>query len=207
MEGNKYIRNAASAEIVEKKSRFIANIRSVNDEAEALAFIEGIKRKYYDARHNCYAYITGDNGEFTKCSDDGEPAHTAGRPMLDILLKAGLNNVCVTVTRYFGGILLGTGGLVRAYGDAVKAALDECEIYELRPYLSLHTAADYSSYGKIEHMASEKGYTLKNVVYTENVEFDILVPPDEESSCVSALTNLTGGKCRIDIGGTVKLPN
>lgn len=205
MKGNKYIRNGATAEIVEKKSRFIANICPVGNETEALAFIDRTKKKYYDARHNCYAYITGDNGEFTKCSDDGEPAHTAGRPMLEILQKAELNDVCVTVTRYFGGILLGTGGLVRAYSAAVKAALCECEIYELFPYLSLHIATDYPSYGKIEHMAAGQGYTIKNIVYTETVELDILVPPDEENSCIKAITNLTGGKCRIDIGDTVKI--
>lgn len=205
MEGIKYIRGPVTAEIVEKKSRFIANIRPVKSEEEANAFIDAIKKKHYDARHNCSAYIVGTNGEFTKCSDDGEPAHTAGRPMLDILKKAELNDVCVVVTRYFGGILLGTGGLVRAYSDAVKAAIEECEIYELSPYLSLHIVTDYSSHGKIEHMAQTNGYILKNIVYTEGVEFDMFIPPAEENSCVSALTNLTGGKCRIETGDIVNM--
>lgn len=205
MEGIKYIRGPVTAEIVEKKSRFIANIRPVRSEEEANAFIDAIKKKHYDARHNCSAYIVGTNGEFTKCSDDGEPAHTAGRPMLDILKKAELNDVCVVVTRYFGGILLGTGGLVRAYSDAVKAAIEECEIYELSPYQSMHIATDYSSHGKIEHMAQTNGYILKNIVYTEGVEFDMFIPPAEENSCISALTNLTGGKCRIETGDIVNM--
>lgn len=205
MEGIKFIRNSASAEIVEKKSRFIAYICPVEDEEQANAFIDKIKKKHYDARHNCSAYIVGTAGEITKCSDDGEPAHTAGRPMLEILKKAELNNVCVVVTRYFGGILLGTGGLVRAYGDAVKAVLEECEIYELRPYLGLHIATDYSSYGKIEHMAGSKGFIIKNIVYTDGVELDLFIPPEEEKECIGSLTNMTGGKCEISSGDIINM--
>lgn len=202
---NQYIRYSASAEIVEKKSRFIANICPVKSETEALEFIEKIKKKHYDARHNCYAYITGENGDCAKCSDDGEPAHTAGRPMLEILNKSGLNDVCVTVTRYFGGILLGTGGLVRAYSDAVKAVIEECEIYELRPYLTVHVATDYTSYGKIEHMAATNGFIIKNIVYTEGVEFDMFLPPEDKEQCISTLSNLTAGKCYTEAGDIVRM--
>ena len=205
MDGIKFIRNSATAEIVEKKSRFIAYICPVEDEEQANAFIDSIKKKHYDARHNCSAYIVGTAGELTKCSDDGEPAHTAGRPMLEILKKAELNNVCVVVTRYFGGILLGTGGLVRAYSDAVKAVLEKCEIYELRPYLGLHIATDYSSYGKIEHMAGSKGFIIKNIVYTDGVELDLFIPPEEENECVGSLTNITGGKCIITSGDIINM--
>ena len=102
-------------EIVEKKSRFIATVRPVSSEEEAVAFINEMKKKYWDARHNCSAFVIGDRQEISRCSDDGEPAQTAGRPMLDVLLKEEIHNVCVVVTRYFGGTLLGTGGLVRAY--------------------------------------------------------------------------------------------
>ncbi|MGN0165306.1 MAG: YigZ family protein, partial [Lachnospiraceae bacterium] len=188
-----------------KKSRFIANIHPVESEEEAAAFIDAMKKKFYDARHNCWAYITGSNGQLSKSSDDGEPAHTAGRPMMDILKSAGLNNVCVVVTRYFGGILLGTGGLVRAYSDAVKTVLEECEIYELSPYLTLHIATDYSSYGKIEYMSASKGYIIKNTVYTDGIEFDLFIPPSEETDCISVLTNLTGGKCRIETGDIINM--
>ena len=113
-------------EIVEKKSRFIATVRRVETEQEAAAFIEEIKKKYWDARHNCSAFVIGGRGELTRCSDDGEPSGTAGRPMLEVLLAEEIRNVAVVVTRYFGGTLLGTGGLVRAYTQAVKAGLDNC---------------------------------------------------------------------------------
>ena len=107
-------------EYVEKKSRFIATIRRCESEEEAVAFIEEMKKKYWDARHNCSAFVLGSRGELTRCSDDGEPGGTAGRPMLEVLLGEGIRDVCVVVTRYFGGTLLGTGGLVRAYSGAVK---------------------------------------------------------------------------------------
>ena len=107
-------------EYEEKKSRFIATVRKCGSEGEALAFIEEMKKKYWDARHNCYAYCLGDRGELARCSDDGEPGGTAGRPMLEMLLGEEIRNAAVVVTRYFGGVLLGTGGLVRAYTRAVQ---------------------------------------------------------------------------------------
>ena len=110
-------------EIVEKKSRFIATVRSAATEQEAASFIEEMKKKYWDARHNCSAFVIGSRGEMTRCSDDGEPGGTAGRPMLEVLLAEEIRNVAVVVTRYFGGTLLGTGGLVRAYTMAVKEGL------------------------------------------------------------------------------------
>ena len=119
-------------ELVEKKSRFIATTRPVESEEEALAFIEEMKKKYWDARHNCFAYVTGDRGQLQRCSDDGEPSQTAGRPMLDVLLGAGIRNICVVVTRYFGGTLLGTGGLVRAYSGAVQEGLKNSVVLEKR---------------------------------------------------------------------------
>ena len=111
------------AEIIEKKSRFIATVRPVSSEEEATAFIAEMKKKYWDARHNCSAFVIGDRQEMSRCSDDGEPAQTAGRPMLDVLLKEDIHNVAVVVTRYFGGVLLGTGGLVRAYQKSVQEGL------------------------------------------------------------------------------------
>ena len=114
----KTVKEEASGEITEKKSRFIATIRPVSTEEEALAFIAEMKKKYWDARHNCSAYIVGTDKPLERCSDDGEPSRTAGMPMLEVLKGNGLSNVCAVVTRYFGGILLGTGGLVRAYQAA-----------------------------------------------------------------------------------------
>lgn len=119
----KIVYQGGEGEIVEKKSRFIAEIRPVESEEEATAFIAEVKKKYWDARHHCSAFTIGENNEVARCSDDGEPAQTAGRPMLDVLLGRELHNVCAVVTRYFGGTLLGTGGLVRAYGGAVQEGL------------------------------------------------------------------------------------
>lgn len=195
----KYIKKQVVGEIVEKKSRFIATLSPVKNEEEAQAFISTIKKKYCDARHNCYAYICGDNDEFIHSSDDGEPAHTAGRPMLDILTKSELHNVCVVVTRYFGGILLGTGGLVRAYSDALKAAIDEAEIYELTEYQVIHVKCDYKAHGKISNYALGKGYKLAEIVYNEAVEFDLLITPGDETRCQTDITDMTGGAAIINI--------
>ena len=129
-ESYRIVYTGGSGEIVEKKSRFIADIRPVSTEEEALAFIEEIRKKYWDARHHCYAYILGERGQYSRCSDDGEPSQTAGRPMLDVLAGEELTDVCAVVTRYFGGTLLGTGGLVRAYSGAVKEGISHCVLME-----------------------------------------------------------------------------
>ena len=126
----KIVYRAGQGEIVEKKSRFIANIFPVHSEEEALAYIEEIRKKHYDARHNCFAYVIGEKNEVMRGSDDGEPSGTAGRPMLEVLLGEELHDVLAVVTRYFGGTLLGTGGLVRAYSAAVKEGLSKTEVIE-----------------------------------------------------------------------------
>ena len=128
--GYRVVYEGGEGEIVEKKSRFIATVRPVETEEEAVAFINEMKKKYWDARHNCSAFVIGSRQEVTRCSDDGEPAQTAGRPMLDVLLREGITNVAVVVTRYFGGVLLGTGGLVRAYQSATQAGLAASKLIE-----------------------------------------------------------------------------
>ena len=143
-------------EIVEKKSRFIATVRPVKNEEEALAFLEEMRKKYWDARHNCYAYSIGKNREFTRCSDDGEPSGTAGRPMLDVILGEDIYNVAVVVTRYFGGVLLGTGGLVRAYSKAVQEGLAGSLVIEKKKGISLKVTTDYTGIGKIQYIAGER---------------------------------------------------
>lgn len=130
LETYKTILEGGCGEITEKKSRFIATVRPVKTEEEALAFLEEMKKKYWDARHNCFVYSVGSNREYTRCSDDGEPSGTAGRPMLDVILGEDIYNVAVVVTRYFGGVLLGTGGLVRAYSRAVQEGLAASRIIE-----------------------------------------------------------------------------
>ena len=141
MERYKILFDGGEGELTEKKSRFIATTRPVESEEEAVAFIDEMKKKYWDARHNCSAYVIGERGQVQRCSDDGEPAQTAGRPMLDVLLGAEVKNICVVVTRYFGGTLLGAGGLVRAYSGAVQEGLKNSVIVEKCPgvELKIHT--------------------------------------------------------------------
>ena len=127
-----------------------------------MKFVEEMRRKYWDARHNCYAYVCGEKNEQMKCSDDGEPSQTAGRPMLDVLLGENLHNVCVVVTRYFGGTLLGTGGLVRAYSQAVKEGLFNCRLMELHLGRKLMLKTEYTAVGKIHLELRDKCFMHKN---------------------------------------------
>ncbi len=152
----KTVLEGGTGEITEKKSRFIATVRPVSSEEEALAFLEEIRKKYWDARHNCYAYSVGMNREYTRCSDDGEPSGTAGRPMLDVILGEDIYNVAVVVTRYFGGVLLGTGGLVRAYSKAVQEGFRESRIIEKKHGICLTVTTDYTGIGKIQYIAGER---------------------------------------------------
>ena len=135
-------------EYVEKKSRFIATVRKCESEEEAVRFIEEMKKKYWDARHNCSAFVIGSRGELTRCSDDGEPSGTAGRPMLEVLTGEGIRNVAVVVTRYFGGVLLGTGGLVRAYTQAVKEGLKNSVVGCMRFGCKVEVTTDYNGIGE-----------------------------------------------------------
>ena len=144
LDSYKTVYEGKEGEIVEKKSRFIATVRSVESEEDALSFIEEMRKKYWDARHNCFAYTVGDNREFTRCSDDGEPSGTAGRPMLDVLVGENLYNTAVVVTRYFGGVLLGTGGLVRAYSAATQEGLRASTVIEKIRGISLAVTTDYT---------------------------------------------------------------
>ena len=145
-----------TGEIVEKKSRFISTVRLVESEEEALSCLEALRKKYWDARHNCFVYIIGENQETVRCSDDGEPSGTAGRPMLDVVQGAGLRNVLVVVTRYFGGTLLGTGGLVRAYSQAVQEGLANSVLIDEICGVRLLIETDYNGIGKIRvHRSGE----------------------------------------------------
>ncbi len=150
LESYKTIYRGGQGEITEKKSRFIATVREVKSEEEAQAFVEEMKKKYWDARHNCYAYVIGEHREYTRCSDDGEPGQTAGRPMLDVLLGEELYNTAVVVTRYFGGVLLGTGGLVRAYSKAVQEGLANSCVIEKKHGVLLSVDTDYNGLGRIQ---------------------------------------------------------
>lgn len=194
MQSYQTIYQGGEGELVEKKSRFIATVIPVSEEEKALEFIEAMRKKYWDASHNCFAYVIGEHGETKRCSDDGEPSGTAGRPMLDVLEGEGLRNVAVVVTRYFGGTLLGTGGLVRAYSSAVRAGLDASIVITKIPGARLHVRTDYTGLGKIQYLLGQRGIKILESVYTENVELDVLVPEEELSGVEQEITEATSGQ-------------
>lgn len=185
-------------EIMEKKSRFIATVRKCETEEEAVAFIEEMKKKYWDARHNCSAFVIGSRGELTRCSDDGEPGGTAGRPMLEVLLGEGVRNVAVVVTRYFGGVLLGTGGLVRAYTQAVKAGLENCVIGSMCYGCELEVVTDYNGIGKIQYLLGKWGITPADSSYTDVVTLRLVIPIQMEEELSKAMVEATCGKVKLE---------
>ena len=185
-------------EIVEKKSRFIATIRKCETEEEAVAFIDEMKKKYWDARHNCSAFVIGSRGELTRCSDDGEPSGTAGRPMLEVLLGEGIRNIAVVVTRYFGGTLLGTGGLVRAYTQAVKEGLKSCTVGKMRFGCDLKMETDYNGIGQILYILGQRGLEPLDSTYTDNVTLMIRIPAEQEEAFRKEVVEATCGKAKIE---------
>ncbi|MBO5293232.1 MAG: YigZ family protein [Lachnospiraceae bacterium] len=188
------LKTGGQGEIEEKKSRFIATLRRVDLEEEAVAFIDEMKKKYWDARHNCSAFVIGQKAELTRCSDDGEPSGTAGRPMLEVLLGEGVCNAAVVVTRYFGGTLLGTGGLVRAYTQAVKAGLEASEVVTMRFGVRLKIGTDYNGLGKIQYILGNRGIAVEESLYTENVELTVFIEQEVYEAVVKELTEATAGK-------------
>ena len=181
-------------EIIEKKSRFIATVRSVETEQEATAFIEEMKKKYWDARHNCSAFVIGSRGELTRCSDDGEPGGTAGRPMLEVLLNGEFRNVAVVVTRYFGGTLLGTGGLVRAYTQAVKEGLANCVTGVMRRGQEIALQTDYTDVGKVLYILGQQGLEPMESRYEQDVQLTILIPAEHAPGLHKELVEATCGR-------------
>ncbi len=191
------------SEIVEKKSRFIATVKPVETEEEAVLFINEMKKQYWDARHNCSAFVIGSNQEITRCSDDGEPAQTAGRPMLDVLLKEGVTNVAVVVTRYFGGVLLGTGGLVRAYQKAVQEGLSASVIIEKKAGSLLLVRTDYNGVGKLQYLFGQKQIAITNSEYGADVQFTVLVPKERKAEIEKAVVEQTSGTAVLEWGDEV----
>ena len=198
LENYRTIYTDGEGEITEKKSRFIATVRLVEKEEDALAFIEEMKKKYWDARHNCYAYSIGEHREFTRCSDDGEPSGTAGRPMLDVILGEDIYNVAVVVTRYFGGVLLGTGGLVRAYSGAVQEGLRASTVIEKHHGISMAVSADYTMVGKLQYIAAENGLPILDTEYTDRVMMHLLIPADQVGRVDKIITEATSGRVKME---------
>ncbi len=210
----KTIFSPCQGEIEEKKSRFICHIIPIDSEEEALAFIEKMKKQYWDARHNCSAYILEGPVDLMRASDDGEPQKTAGQPILSVLQGAELKNVCAVVTRYFGGTLLGTGGLVRAYTDSTAAALKNAEIIEKTPGRLLSITTDYNGLGKLQYLMGSLGLPIMDTRYAENVTVQICLPLTKVDEVSRKLIDATNGKAQIiekeqvifaEIDGTIEI--
>lgn len=187
------------AEIIEKKSRFIATVRPVKSEEEALTFIESMRKKYWNATHNCFAYVIGEHFQVQRCSDDGEPSGTAGKPMLDVLLGEEIHDVVVVVTRYFGGTLLGTGGLVRAYSGSTKEGLLASKVITKLHGQKLAVQTDYTGVGKIQYILGQRGIRILNSVYTDKVEMEVLLPEAEIESVMSEIREGTNGQAIMEL--------
>ena len=187
----KIILETKETEIVEKKSRFIANIAAVSSEEEAIEFIEKIKKKYYDARHNCYAYIIGDKGDKKKCSDDGEPQRSAGMPMMEVLENQGYFDIVVVVTRYFGGTLLGVGGLIRAYQGAVIEGLNASVSGEIHEGFRAKYKFGYDFYGKIKYIAESENIVIEDTLFDETVTISLIFNDSESERLQKKLVEET----------------
>ncbi|WP_308803536.1 YigZ family protein [Agathobacter sp.] len=198
-----YVYKGGQGEITEKKSRFIATVRPVESEDEAVSFINEMKKKYWDARHNCSAFVIGKRQELTRCSDDGEPAGTAGRPMLDVLLKENIHNAAVVVTRYFGGVLLGTGGLVRAYQQATKAGLSASEIIEKKDGAVLFIRTDYTGIGRLQYLFVQEKITVMDTAYEADVLVKAVIPENDKKRIEKTIIEQTNGTAKLEWGDEV----
>lgn len=194
-----------TGEITEKKSRFIATAFHVGNETEAACIIADMKKKYWDAKHNCYAYTVGIKDKIERFSDDGEPGGTAGRPILDVLKNRQLTDTLIVVTRYFGGVLLGTGGLVRAYTDSSNAALDnamaEGKLITMCLMRKLSIKTDYNLSGKVKYLIdNNESVSMLDTEYTADVILTVAVPVSDVDGFTNKITDVTSGKAEITLG-------
>ena len=181
------------AEYIEKRSRFIARVWPVEDEAEAVAHIEAMRKQHYDARHNVYAYVIRDGG-IMRYSDDGEPQGTSGQPTLNVFRSQEIQNFCCVITRYFGGILLGTGGLVRAYSTAAKMALENAGISRMALWKNIELGCSYSQFERVKRLLEEHEAVIENTDFGADIVFSALIREDMEESFGKALTEMSAGK-------------
>lgn len=198
--GYRTVYTGGTGEVTEKKSRFIATVVPVRSEEEAQQVIEEIRKKYWDARHHCFAYILGVRGELQRFSDDGEPGGTAGKPILEVLKGEELCDTLIVVTRYFGGTLLGTGGLLRAYSAAAKEGVASSVIITRIQGIKLHITTEYTGLGKIQYLLGQRGLTVLDSVYTDKVELEVLVALEEADIVKAELTEGTNGQIIMEDG-------
>lgn len=189
----KTVLETEASEIEVKKSKFIAEIRHIETEEEALSLLKEFKKRYYDATHNCSAFVLRADNGLRHSSDDGEPSGTAGKPMLDVLAGEGLFDVLVVVTRYFGGTLLGTGGLVRAYQGAVKAVLEKAKIMEVHEGELLEFSLSYPLLPKVTQLSKELGFLIQSIDYLEEVSLKLLIEPVLYDKFMQEMAELTAG--------------
>lgn len=200
----KIIYKNGTDEIVEKKSRFIANVFKVESEEQAVDIINNMKKKFWDARHNCYAYIIGNNNEVQKFSDDGEPSGTAGKPIMDIILSEKIHNCLIVVTRYFGGTLLGTGGLIRAYQEATKKGIAQSDVIDAIEGVSAYIDTDYNNMGKIQYICAEQNVLIEDIEYTDKVHIKLLIPKEYYMQFVHIITDRFSGNVEVIENGEQK---
>ncbi|MFB5266954.1 YigZ family protein [Paenibacillus enshidis] len=200
LERYRTVRNAGQKEIVIKKSRFIGHVRPVEHEEEAVAFIEEIKKLHWNATHNCSAYMIGERDEIQKQSDDGEPSGTAGKPILEVIRNQGLKNVAIVVTRYFGGIMLGAGGLIRAYTDGAVVAIEAGEAITRVLHREVFVELDYTWLGKVENELRNRGIRMGNTDFTDKVKLTCLPLNGEAEAFKLWMTDITQGQSLITEG-------
>lgn len=193
------VKDNGESEINIKKSRFIGHVARAESEAEAMAFIAKIKQDHHSATHNCSAYLIGEHDQIQKANDDGEPSGTAGVPMLEVLKKQHLKDIVVVVTRYFGGIKLGGGGLIRAYGSAVSDVLNHTGIVERRLHHLMKVTIDYTWLGKVENELHLSPYPLDRLEYVDAVSAFVYVPYAEEDKFRQWIANLTNGQATVEL--------
>ncbi len=203
LERYRTVRQEGQKEIVIRKSRFIGHIRPVETEEEAVAFIDEIKKKHRDATHNCSAYLLGERDEIQKQSDDGEPSGTAGKPILEVLKNRELKNVAVVVTRYFGGIMLGAGGLIRAYADGAVAAIEGGEEITRVLHTQVFVTIDYTWHGKVENELRSRAVRTGETQFTDKVTLLCLPSYSEAERFVAWITDLTQGQADVTKGESV----
>lgn len=198
------VAEGGQAEIVEKKSRFIGYILSAETEEAAAASIEAIRKEHYNARHCCYAYSIGAADQpVLRFSDDGEPQGTAGKPILEVIQGSGIRNICIVVVRYFGGTLLGTGGLVRAYTDAAKAGLNASVIHRRRRMIEAELLMDYTDLGKVQRLIENMDAELIDTIYTERVLVKVRIYAPDYDNFVRALAEATAARVCVKKGKEV----
>lgn len=196
----KTVLNYATAEFEEKKSRFIANVKPVSNENDAVEFINSLKSKYWNATHNVYAYSINNDTLIQRYSDDGEPSGTAGMPALEVIRRMGIQDAVVVITRYFGGTLLGASGLIRAYSKSAALGLEAAEVVTRKLCLKVNIVVEYTLFGKLQNMLLINNNIIKDIQYGQDVELCVLIEVGNEEKLISDITENSNGRAIVDIG-------